>query len=69
MLDLYCAEQKLAIEVDGQLHNEPSTREYDEIRSAYLKGSGIRVIRFTNEQVVNDTEATLIEIAKALTTG
>ncbi|MDR1585293.1 MAG: endonuclease domain-containing protein [Prevotellaceae bacterium] len=60
--DFYCHKAKLIIEVDGGYHNTPEQYCYDENRDDELAGLGLKVIRFTNDQVVNDTENTLKQI-------
>jgi len=52
--DFYCHSLKLVIEVDGGIHNTKDQREYDIGREAELLNWGIKVIRFTNEEVKND---------------
>ncbi|HEY5713924.1 MAG TPA: endonuclease domain-containing protein, partial [Candidatus Gracilibacteria bacterium] len=55
IVDFYCAELKLAIEVDGDIHDQQEA--YDEERMLILEGKyGIQFLRFTNEQVMNDIE-------------
>ncbi len=49
ILDFYCSEVKLCIEIDGSSHDNKF--EYDEQRDKYLNSMGIRVVRFSNEQV------------------
>jgi len=51
--DFYCHEQKLVIEIDGEMHNEEQYIEHDDQRTAVLEEYGIRIIRFTNDQVNN----------------
>ena len=51
--DFYCHEQRLVIEIDGEIHMQEKQKEHDENRTAELDRFGIRVIRFTNEQVIN----------------
>lgn len=51
ILDFYCHSMKLAIEVDGDVHNEPEVAGYDAVRTKNLKESGITVLRFTNDAV------------------
>jgi very-short-patch-repair endonuclease len=51
--DFYCHEKKLIIEVDGEIHKNRDIREHDENRSAEFERLGIRVVRVTNEQVLN----------------
>ncbi|MFH1137463.1 MAG: DUF559 domain-containing protein [Pseudomonadota bacterium] len=57
IVDFYCHEAKLVIEVDGGQHAE--TRRHDAIRSAFLEQSGLRVIRFWNNEVLQCNEDVL----------
>jgi adenine-specific DNA-methyltransferase len=57
ILDFYCDEKKLAIELDGGQHVEAV--EYDARRDAWLLEQGIQVIRFWNNQVLTETESVL----------
>ena len=57
--DFYCHQIKLVIELDGGIHNNNDSREYDENRTAELERYGIVVIRFKNEEVLNDIERVL----------
>ncbi len=66
ILDFYCAQHHLAIEVDGGYHNKVEQRLKDAARTADLNERGILVIRFANEDVLNNTERVLIEITKYL---
>lgn len=52
--DFYCSKLLLVIEVDGEIHNKQ--KEYDEERSKVLNDLGIFVMRFSNEQVLNDID-------------
>jgi very-short-patch-repair endonuclease len=54
ILDFYCHERQLAVELDGFHHFNPERRAYDSVRTLYLEGAGIRVIRFTNAQITSD---------------
>ena len=62
IIDFYCDEAKLCIEIDGDSHVEQI--EYDQARTAYLNELGYTVIRFTNREVVNQCEAVLQHIAE-----
>ena len=64
--DFYCASVKLVIEVDGDSHYDDGGEERDAARSEALARLGIRVLRFTNEDVVQRFEAVCEEIAKFL---
>ena len=62
IVDFLCPDCKLIIEVDGGYHAEP-IQQYDDIqRSQWLEQMGYRVVRFTNEQVVNDIDNVIKEI-------
>ena len=54
ILDFYCAAAKLAVELDGSQHYSPEGQQYDENRSAYFEGQGIRVLRFSNGDVMRN---------------
>ena len=65
IVDFYCASAKLIIEVDGGTHAEQE--EYDQERTNWLNGQGLRVIRFTNNEVmnyINDVAIRIIEVCK-----
>jgi very-short-patch-repair endonuclease len=51
IIDFYCAEAKLCIEIDGETHLTKEQQEYDWARTAYLESLGRSVIRFTNHDV------------------
>ncbi len=54
IVDFYCAELMLAIEVDGDTH--ATRQQYDQLRTQRLKRLGVEVIRYTNSDVLNDLE-------------
>ena len=62
VLDFYCPEQKLAVELDGGIHDDPEQQVNDAIREEYLQEKGIRIIRFTNDEVFIHLEAVLENI-------
>ncbi len=57
IVDFYCAEHQLVIEIDGDSHAEQV--EYDQARTQWLNEEGYRVIRFSNREVFNQLEAVL----------
>ncbi len=65
ILDFYCPKHKLAIEVDGAVHDEPNQAEYDAVRTETLNQHGIRVLRIRNEDVQHDIWGVLERIAAA----
>jgi very-short-patch-repair endonuclease len=68
VLDFYCHEAKLCVELDGGQHAEPAQADYDRERTVWLNREGIRVIRFWNTDVFNNIEGVLQSILIALTT-
>ena len=65
--DFYCHEARLVIEVDGGVHSAEEQAERDRSREAWLRKDEHRLLRFKNEQVLDDPESALREIAR--TTG
>ena len=66
ILDFYCFEEKLAIELDGNEHYSDAGYELDIQRDAFLKKLGIRVLRFENDDVFKNLEEVLDKIKKHL---
>ena len=64
IIDFYCSSEKLAIELDGEIHNENDRIKYDKQRTEYLNSLGVRVIRFENQEVLHDISSVLKEIAQ-----
>lgn len=52
IVDFYCAELKLIIEIDGEIHQ--SQKDYDQSRDEVLKTHNLQTVRFTNSLVLND---------------
>ena len=65
IVDFYCMETKLVIEVDGDVHD--LTFEQDQVRQKHLESLGLRVLRFTNNDVRYRLEGVLHTIEKTLT--
>ena len=57
--DFYCAESKLVIEIDGDVHADPGQAEYDEGRTGWLEERGYHVLRFQARDVDNDLDGVL----------
>ncbi|MGZ8362435.1 MAG: endonuclease domain-containing protein [Caulobacteraceae bacterium] len=62
MLDFYCPEVRLAVEVDGWAHAMGDQPQRDERRDAFLAERGIRTLRIPASDVAKDIEAVLITI-------
>jgi very-short-patch-repair endonuclease len=67
MLNFYCLTMKLAVELDGGQHNQFENKEYDTIRSEYLKTQGIEAMRFWNHEVLLDMQSVLAELTLKVT--
>ena len=52
IVDFYCHQARLVIELDGSQHYTPEEMEYDKKRTAYLESQGLKVIRFSNLDVM-----------------
>lgn len=63
IVDFYCAELKLVIEVDGDSHFTEDGQEHDQERTQVLESYGLTVMRFTNQQVLQEFEAVCLSIA------
>lgn len=62
ILDFYCVEEHVAVELDGEVHRNEAAEEYDYRRKRYLNEIGIKVIRFENFLVFDDIDLVLIRI-------
>ena len=65
IVDFYCHEKRLIVELDGGQHNEVARTAYDLERTAWLQGKGLRVIRFWNYEVETNLVGVLEAIARA----
>jgi very-short-patch-repair endonuclease len=66
IVDFFCGEVGLVVEIDGPIHEEPSRRVYDAWREAFLRAYGLRVVRFTNKEVLSQIEGVLEGIERAV---
>lgn len=64
IVDFYCARIKLVIEIDGDSHFEQNAREYDFMRTKILEGYGLKVLRFTNFEVLKNFTEVCEKISK-----
>jgi very-short-patch-repair endonuclease len=67
VLDFYSPTFRFAIELDGGQHSEEEQKEYDENRSEYLKSHDMEVMRFWNNEVMQNIEGVLVRIAERVT--
>ena len=67
IVDFYCFEERVAIEVDGGQHSRRAA--YDAERTSLLESEGVRVLRFWNNQVLGEVEAVKHMILEVLASG
>jgi very-short-patch-repair endonuclease len=60
VLDFYCEEHKLAIELDGDSHIGQALRDLE--RQRFIEGQGVRVLRFGNDEVIREMDSVLAAI-------
>ena len=64
--DFYCAQVKLVIEIDGDSHFNPEAEEYDRLREKFIESAGIRVLRFTNNDIRGNLNGVLEVIEQSI---
>jgi very-short-patch-repair endonuclease len=64
IVDFYCPAIRLAVEVDGGQHNERRNQLFDRRRSQWLSTKGVTMVRFWNNDVLNNIEGVWEEIAR-----
>jgi very-short-patch-repair endonuclease len=66
IVDFYCAACKVVIEVDGGQHFTPEGLAYDAERTAFLEGLDLRVIRFSNADVLENLDGVKLQLLQLL---
>ena len=64
--DFYCHEVKLVIEIDGGIHLRSENKEYDISRDIILKEFKIEILRFTNDEVINEPDLVIEKIRRTI---
>ena len=64
--DFYCAELKLAIEIDGPSHDSEEAESHYQTRSQLFESLGIQTVRFTNKEVLSEPNGVLEQIGIVL---
>jgi len=59
ILDFYCPELKIAIEMDGEVHGIDNVAEHDKARTRYLERQGIDILRIENEELIRDPDTVI----------
>ena len=66
IIDFAFLNEKLLIEIDGEYHNDPEQKKYDDSRTEFLENLGYRIIRFTNDEVNNRFQNVIEQIQNEL---
>lgn len=66
VIDFYSPELKLAVEIDGDVHDLPEQKEHDTVRQSYLESFGIKFIRIRNEELFANTDKAFEKIEKMI---
>ncbi len=66
VVDFFCREANLVIECDGDVHDQNEAWHHDRQRDAFMAGHGLRILRISNNRILNETEEVLREIAEHL---
>ena len=66
--DFLCVETRLIIEVDGDSHYDNDAQEHDRKRDVFLREKGFTVLRLSNRQVLEETDAIVERIVECLET-
>ena len=66
IVDFVCLDAQLVVEIDGGYHNDPEQKDLDRQRTKFLQSRGFSVLRFTNEEVIGNTDETLGIIKNAI---
>lgn len=64
ILDFFCVEHQLVVELDGSIHDEPDQFSSDEERTKFLNDRGLKVIRFKNDDVLKNLPNVLRRIVE-----
>jgi len=67
VIDFYCPELKLAVEIDGDVHEFPEQKDYDNARQKYLEKFGIEFVRIKNEEFLGNPDKAFSKIEKRIT--
>ncbi|MFH1386365.1 MAG: endonuclease domain-containing protein [bacterium] len=66
VVDFYCPEKRLAIEIDGSIHENRMHREYDEVRQQEIEAKSVYFIRITNQEIEDNSNIVLEKIKEAI---
>jgi len=68
-VDFYCPAASLVIELDGESHYWEGKQKYDQIRDGFIAQQGLRIVRFSNLDVIHNLDGVLLRIQEFLPPG
>src|SRR5574341_241093 len=69
IVDFYCPEQSLVIEVDGDSHADAEQIQKDQRRDRYLQSIGLRVVRYKNDDIMKNLDGVLEDLQTRVSSG
>lgn len=66
VVDFYCPSAKLVLEIDGSIHETERAQVYDSHRQGLIERLGLRVLRFTNDEILDSLDTVLARIRQHL---
>ena len=69
IVDFFCPEQSLVVEIDGDVHAEKAQQIKDRQRERHLRSLGLQVIRYTNDEVLNNLNGVLEHLLSVLSSS
>ncbi|OGY36119.1 MAG: hypothetical protein A3E36_00860 [Candidatus Andersenbacteria bacterium RIFCSPHIGHO2_12_FULL_45_11b] len=66
IIDFYCPKVRLGVEIDGDSHFTNNQKQYDALRQEYINALGIKILRYTNDEIMKNLNGVLEDISKCL---
>jgi very-short-patch-repair endonuclease len=66
ILDFYCKEKRLIVEIDGGIHQTSEAHEYDKVRDKFFTELDYKVLRFRNNEIEEDINGVVVKIKSHL---
>lgn len=66
VVDFYCAQKKVSVEADGEVHDSEQSKKNDRNRDVFIEKYGIKILRFANDEIERNIEEIAGKILKTL---
>ena len=67
--DFYAPRARLVVELDGESHDDPVAKAYDQERDSYMTSLGLKVLRFPNQDIQSDLDSVLVIVQSYISSG